>query len=222
MLTPETFLRRPAEIHSAHGIGRNGQNESFSRERGRTPAGSHRFLARNDPKNKEMKMLTLVRHAKSSWDDPSLEDRDRPLSPRGLRDAPHMAAHLAQLPNPPDALVSSPAARAMATAEIFASQLSRSPETIVPEPAIYEAHWKVLLEVVRSFREQWNHVCLFGHNPGFEELAGNLLGEPLAGLPTCSIVELHLGCELWKEAQTRRAVLSRLFFPKMFAWGCHE
>ncbi|HUF61354.1 MAG TPA: histidine phosphatase family protein [Verrucomicrobiales bacterium] len=167
-----------------------------------------------------MKILSLVRHAKSSWDDPALEDRDRPLSPRGLRDAPHMAVHLARLSNPPDALVSSPALRAMATAEIFARQLGRAPESILPEPSLYEAHWTVLLDAVRGFPEEWNHVLLFGHNPGFEELAGNLTGELLAGLPTCSVLELQLCCKSWKEAKTRRAVLSRLFFPKMFAWGC--
>src|SRR6202022_2048110 len=78
-----------------------------------------------------MKTLFLIRHAKSSWDDPALSDKDRPLGDRGRRDAPRMGKRLAKRNVTPDLILSSPARRALTTAEIFAKKLDYKRKDIV-------------------------------------------------------------------------------------------
>src|SRR5882757_4023814 len=119
--------------------------------------------------------LTLIRHAKSDWDDRSLSDFERPLNARGLRDAPTMArrfvAGLAREPATALRLVSSPARRALTTAQLFADTLGIARRELVLEPRIYEAMPGTLLEIVRGFAETDRHVLMFGHNPGLSDFA---------------------------------------------------
>ncbi len=96
------------------------------------------------------KTLTIVRHAKSSWDDPVLADFDRPLNPRGLRDAPLMGARLAATGIRPDGLISSPANRALATAKIIAAALDLDTRIIVPDERLYLASAGTIMQVVRE------------------------------------------------------------------------
>ena len=87
-----------------------------------------------------MKRLTLIRHAKSSWDDASLPDFDRPLNERGLRDAPKIGVHLAQNSiTLPDKIISSPALRGISTACLIAKEIGYPEDTIELEPRLYEA-----------------------------------------------------------------------------------
>ena len=92
-----------------------------------------------------MKTLTLVRHAKSSWDDTELADFDRPLNRRGERDAPEMARRLAATGDPPDRIVSSPALRALQTARVLAPALGIDPASLVTESRVYEASYSRLV-----------------------------------------------------------------------------
>lgn len=161
-----------------------------------------------------MLRLTLVRHAKSSWDDPGLADFDRPLNARGLRDAPAMAARVAALPKPPAQLVSSPALRAISTAQVFAAALGLPPERIERQPRIYEASRATLVEVVRGLDPGARHVMLFGHNPGFSELANWLATCPFDQMPTCAVAGFELGVGSWREVDGGCARLQRYLYPK--------
>jgi len=112
-----------------------------------------------------MKQLTLIRHAKSSWSDPSLGDFDRPLNARGLEDAPRMGAYLKANGCPPvDQIVSSPALRARTTAKLIAEKLGMTNELIVLEPCIYEATLHRLFKLIGALDDAHPHVMLFGHN----------------------------------------------------------
>ncbi|HUP92638.1 MAG TPA: histidine phosphatase family protein [Solimonas sp.] len=147
-----------------------------------------------------MRLLTLVRHAKSASDYPELSDFERPLNERGRRDAPAMAKRAGALLGQPDRLVSSPALRAITTARVFAQSLGMETDEIAVQPKIYEAAVEALFKLVRALDGRDRHVMLFGHNPGFTEFALELATCPFAELPTCGIVQIELSIKAWSEA----------------------
>lgn len=161
-----------------------------------------------------MKLLTLVRHAKSSWDYAELNDFERPLNDRGRRDAPLMAERTRQLLGVPDRLVSSPALRAITTAHIFAEAFGLSRDDIELQPKIYDAAVNTLLRIVRERDERDGHVVMFGHNPGFSELANLLARCPFDEMPTCAVVHLELDIHGWAEATPNCGRLSQYSYPK--------
>ena len=97
-----------------------------------------------------MKTLTLVRHAKSSWKDTSLADRDRPLNKRGKRDAPEMGRRLTAAGVRPSLIVSSPAVRAWTTAKIIANEIGYPREFLQRDSALYLASVNGILDVIAS------------------------------------------------------------------------
>lgn len=134
-----------------------------------------------------MKALTLIRHAMSSQDFPLLGDFQRPLNPRGRRDVPVLAQRLAGIITGPVAIVSSPATRALTTAQGFAEAFGLDDTGIRLEPAIYEASPGTLLALVNGLDDAHGQVLLFGHNPGLTDLARVLADGPLpfTEMPPC-------------------------------------
>jgi phosphohistidine phosphatase len=121
-----------------------------------------------------MKTLFLVRHAKSSRDDPSLPDRERPLDDRGKRDAPKMGKRLAKRDVKLDLLVSSPALRALKTAHLIAEEIGYKRKDIVVDDRLYASSPDDLLAVIRALDTKLDRVMLVGHNPEFSDLAHRL------------------------------------------------
>ena len=117
-----------------------------------------------------MKRLTIIRHAKSSWKDTSLPNVLRPLNKRGKRDAPVMDERLARREIEPDAFICSPAARALATAEIIAQAISYPSDEIVVDDRMHGAGLFDLLEIVQGLDDSVDCALLLGHNPGLSEL----------------------------------------------------
>ncbi len=171
-----------------------------------------------------MKYLTLIRHAKSSWDDASLDDHDRPLNDRGLRLAPIVGRFLAKtylgangtpalLPTP-DRLITSTALRAKHTAEIIATELKCAAP--VTDRRLYLAEPKSLLKSVREFDDQWRHVMIFGHNPGISEFAARLLKRhDIEEMPTCAVALIELPSDKWSAADWDEARLIGYITPKL-------
>ena len=172
-----------------------------------------------------MKYLTVIRHAKSSWDQPGLADHDRTLNERGRRAAPAVAAFLhktyfgggeasALLPLP-DRLVSSTAMRALGTAQIMREVIGLPPERLLLDSRLYLAEASAILDVVRHLDESWNHVVLFGHNPGMHEFAERILARAhVAKMPTCSTVIMAIPTEFWGLAEWGMAQLIGHLTPK--------
>jgi phosphohistidine phosphatase len=121
-----------------------------------------------------MRQLLLLRHAKSSWDDPRLSDHARPLNARGRRSASAMADAMRELGLAPDVVLVSSARRTLQTLEALAP-IEGSP-LVEPMDALYLAAWPSLLDVLRGVRETARSVLLIGHNPGLHELALALAG----------------------------------------------
>jgi len=144
-----------------------------------------------------MKILTLVRHAKSSWKDTSLRDRDRPLNKRGRRDAPVMGKRLHEQGIRPSLIVSSPAKRALTTAKIFASELSYPLEFLQRDDSLYLASVDRILDVIVSQDEGFNSLMIVGHNPGFTDFANFLSPGLTHNLPTAGVVSVSIDQDHW-------------------------
>src|SRR5260370_37803153 len=160
-----------------------------------------------------MKTLFLIRHAKSSWDDPALSDKDRPLSDRGRRDAPKMGKRLAKRDVKPDLILSSPARRALTTAEIVAKKLDYKRKDIVVDDRLYAAAVHGLLNVIHGLGDKLERVILFGHNPELTELAHRLSGE-ITHMPTCAVAEFTFTTRSWSDIGKAKLAKVALDYPK--------
>jgi len=161
-----------------------------------------------------MKTLYLIRHAKSSWKDITLDDFDRPLNQRGKKNAPFMGELLNKRGIKPDIIISSPAKRAKSTAEIIAQELGYTQE-IVFEPKIYESNLISLKNIIYSIDNKHNIAFLFGHNPCL-----NIFVEDFCAfyenIPTCGIVVLEFSCESWEDISLDNCNLALFDYPKKY------
>lgn len=158
--------------------------------------------------------MTLVRHAKSSWDDSSLRDFDRPLNKRGFENAPEMGKRLAKRNYKADIIISSPAIRALATAEIIAEEIGFDRNDILQEPAVYNADLHALVEIVTGVDDNYRRAMLVGHNPGFTNLCNYLCAARIDNMPTCSIVQIEFYTDAWKDIDRHDGALISFDYPK--------
>ena len=163
-----------------------------------------------------MKTLWLVRHAKSSWKDASLDDVDRPLNARGKRDAPAMGARLADAGCKPAVVVTSPARRARATAKRIARALPGDRGDAVVDTRLYDGGVEGVLAVVRSLPDEADAALTVGHMPSLASAGYSLVGEALGdgALPTCAVLELILDVERWRDVDHGAVVSATLRVPK--------
>lgn len=161
-----------------------------------------------------MKSLVLMRHAKSSWDHPDLSDLERPLNPRGERDAPLMGAHFAEWNIVPDLLISSPAVRARETARRVAQAIDYPESSIAQDSRLYEQGFQGILSVIQGLPDASETVCLFGHNPDFSLAAGLLGGEDITHLPTASLMLLRFPVTDWAAVMAGSGRIDRFEYPK--------
>ena len=161
-----------------------------------------------------MKTLLILRHAKSSWDDSSLDDRDRPLNARGRRDAPRVGDLLRDERLTPDLIITSDAVRAHATAVAVAEAAGHTRD-IVADSLLYHASPEDILAVLETVDDaSGNTVMIVGHNPGLEDLIEQLTGER-HDMPTAALAQLALPISSWGElSASTRATLVNLWRPK--------
>lgn len=137
------------------------------------------------------RLLVLIRHAKSAWDEP-LSDHDRPLAPRGRRQAPLTGGWLAShLPIPLESVVVSTAVRAQQTWELVAAELGDRPVRVSCESAAYTFSGGALRRIVAELSDTIHCAALVGHNPALEELIYGLTGEDIA-MPTSALAVVAL------------------------------
>ena len=160
-----------------------------------------------------MKTLFLIRHAKSSWGDTALPDKDRPLNDRGRRDAPKIGERLAKRDVKPDLILSSPAMRALKTAEIIAKKLDYRRKDIVVDDRFYAVAADDLLDVIRKLDDKLERVMLFGHNPELTELA-HRLSSKITHMPTCAVAEFTFDAKSWSKIGKVKPAKVALDYPK--------
>lgn len=160
------------------------------------------------------KTLYLVRHAKSSWKFTDLSDFERPLNSRGKSDAPFMGELLARQIILPDIIISSPAKRAIATAEIIADKIIYEKELIVQEDELYHASSSTIIKIL-AMLENENSAMIFGHNPGLTVFCNLVSDNYIENIPTCGIVALRFNNN-WKEIKPKSAEQIFFDFPKNY------
>ena len=160
-----------------------------------------------------MKTLFLIRHAKSSRDDPSLADKDRPLNDRGKRDAPRMGKRLAKRDVKPDLILSSPTARALKTAEIIAKELDYKRKNILVDDRLYAVEADELLDVLHELGDKVRCAMLVGHNPEVTELA-HRLSSKITHMPTCAVADFTFDAKSWSRIGKDEPVKVAFDYPK--------
>ena len=161
-----------------------------------------------------MKKLIIIRHAKSDWNDTALDDFDRPLNQRGIDNAPFMGKKLKEKKISPDLIISSPALRAITTAELIAKEVEYT-DTIVQNQYIYEAYVNTLQDIVSYIPDTNDTVFLIGHNPGVSALA-YMLCNLKESIPTSATVEIDFDCNSWMDVSKENGTLISYDFPKKF------
>lgn len=162
------------------------------------------------------KTLYLIRHAKSSWDNTSLSDHDRPLNKRGKRDAPFMAKVLRKKGIKPDLIISSTAIRALDFAKIIAEELDYSRKKIIATKDLYMADERKMLEILRSADDSLNTVFIIGHNPYITEFANSLCNHNLDNIPTSGIFCMEFHVKKWNEINPGTGKFVSFDYPKKF------
>ncbi|WP_312488279.1 histidine phosphatase family protein [Sphingomonas sp.] len=166
-----------------------------------------------------MKTLTLLRHAKSSWDDPVSRDFDRPLNAKGRRAAAMIGRHLKLLDFQFDHILVSPAVRVMETLDEVWNGYGRRLEPVW-DKAMYLASGASLLDLVHALPEDADHVLMVGHNPGLEDLTldltldGELRERAEDKYPTATVAQMTLPIARWAEAQSNSATLIAFIRPR--------
>ena len=161
-----------------------------------------------------MKTLYLVRHAKSSWKEFDLNDRDRPLNKRGEHDAPLMSKHLKKINVKPSMIISSPAKRALTTAKIIASEIDYEKKNITTDENIYLATSEVLLYLTSKLNSDLNSVMIVGHNPGITEFLNHLCKTNVDNMPTCSVACIEFQTDNWSDINNQKGKIKFFEYPK--------
>ena len=166
-----------------------------------------------------MKILTLLRHAKSGWDDPVTRDFDRPLNPRGRRAARTVGAEMKALDLAFDLVLASPARRVIETLEEVAAAFGPLPRRF--DERLYLAAVPTLLDMIRGTPDAVERLLLVGHNPGLEQIAlllsrrgGRWRPEVEIKYPTGTLVEIELPVDRWADAREGGGDMVRLIRPR--------
>jgi phosphohistidine phosphatase len=161
-----------------------------------------------------MLSLILLRHGKSGWDDPRLDDFHRPLAPRGLRDVPEMGRRLSRRARRPDLIVSSTATRAISTARAVARELGYREDRILEEARLYHASPEMMMDCARRAPDGVRTLMIVGHNPGMTELANMFGGGRIDNMPTSGMLCVEFDTDSWGRVQPGDARIAWFDYPK--------
>lgn len=163
-----------------------------------------------------MLKIGLIRHAKSSWDNPTLNDHDRPLNPRGRRDAPIMAKKVQDLFGTPDQLLSSTANRAFTTAKVFRNEMGLAESQLLSKANLYHSSEEDILQEISLLDDAIKFALFFAHNPTMTFLANSFQGDMIDNVPTCGVVILESTADNWAEFHISNTKRVQFIYPKMY------
>ena len=162
-----------------------------------------------------MKTLYLVRHAKSSWEEPGVSDADRPLMPKGVKKTKLIVDFLLERGTTIDLIISSPAVRAYETARIIAEGLNYPVKKIKIDRKIYDSYYDRILDIIYGTSDDLNSLMIFGHNPTITNLANLFLHPGIDYMPTSCVVCLSFNIDRWEDIPSNEAIKEFIVFPKM-------
>uniref|UniRef100_UPI00404B6DBB SixA phosphatase family protein n=1 Tax=Flavobacterium sp. TaxID=239 RepID=UPI00404B6DBB len=158
-----------------------------------------------------MKHLTLIRHAKSSWDSPTI-DKNRDLSSKGIKNA-HLIAQEAQAFLPKTNLIwSSTAKRASETALIFAQNLNWPLESIIYMDDLYTFDMRELVKIIKTCNNSYENVIIFGHNEAITHFVNKFGDNYIDNVPTSGVVSFELPIDSWQDLKPGK--IKKTLFPR--------
>lgn len=169
-----------------------------------------------------MLRLLLLRHAKSSWDDPHQSDHERPLNKRGIKAAPAMGQFIADNGLTPDLVLCSSATRARQTMQLATAKFAKKPEIRILDPLYAFGGFHTPLNIIRNEAKSEKTLMLVGHNPTMEDLAQELTGSGNSALralmyekyPTAALAVIDFDIPAWRDLQTGIGALVRFVRPR--------
>jgi phosphohistidine phosphatase len=162
----------------------------------------------------DKRTLFIIRHAKSSWDYEEISDIDRPLKLKGIHDAYDMARRIKINHEMPDLIISSPAMRALHTAEIFVRVIEVKHKNLKIDERIYGSGVGVIKKILSEQDSEHKNIMIFGHNPDFSELATVLSGREYIEMPTCGVFRITFNASDWKSISADNKIDEQLDYPK--------
>ena len=153
-----------------------------------------------------MKLLTLIRHAKSDWEN-DLSDFDRPLNSKGETDAPKMGEYLNKNIPKPDLIISSPALRAATTAKLIAEKVNYPVDNIKFVNELYLCSVSEYIEVLILQNVKIRHIFLVSHNPGITGFVNLLTNGNIENIPTCGVAHIELDLHKWDDVEPETGIL---------------
>ena len=161
-----------------------------------------------------MKTLYIVRHAKSSWDSPDLDDVKRPIIENGIKKTKKVIDYLIKEKVMVDLIISSHALRAIETACLFADGLNYEKSNIVVNNNIYESDEDAMLNEVYGLPNDKNNIMFIGHNPTFTQFANFFLSKKIDFLPTSAVISISFDTDQWEKIETSTKKVNFVAFPK--------
>ena len=158
--------------------------------------------------------LFIIRHGKSSWEHAGLDDIDRPLAERGIRNAGEMARRLVERGEIPQLILTSPASRALNTALIMQKVWGLGPESLQVHEPLYDAYLSEIKEVLATVPPEIRGVAIFGHNPSFTAYTNQFLKIPLDNLPTAGVGLITLDSDSWDGVGQSHVIETYVDYPK--------
>ncbi len=165
-----------------------------------------------------MKELFLIRHAKSSWEFPDLDDIQRPILPKGYKRTVRVGKYLRKGGHNPDVILSSPAVRAIETAKIIAGMIEYPIKKIwISDPVYFEGSQNIL-KTIKQLSDEYEKVFLVGHNPTITTLANNFLKDHIDYIPTSGVLCLSFDVDQWKEISIKNGKRKFYITPKILKY----
>lgn len=161
-----------------------------------------------------MKKIYLIRHAKSSWSDESLDDFSRPLNSRGKNDVLFMGKRLKKYAVKPDVIFCSPAKRAYKTAKELAKIIDYDKESIVIDDSLYESSYEAYLKTIHNTNDSCKSIFIVAHNPTITEVGERLSGAILTDIPSCAIVGIVFDVKSFKDICEESGQILFFDYPK--------
>lgn len=162
-----------------------------------------------------MKILYLVRHAKSSWEEPGTKDIDRPLMEKGVIKTQRIIDYFIKNKITVDLMISSPAIRAYETAKLMAKGIDYPVKDIKQENKIYDGYYDRILDIIYNTPREVNSLMIFGHNPTITHLANLFLHPGIDMLPTSGVAAISFDTDKWEKIPGTEPKKEFILFPKM-------
>lgn len=159
-----------------------------------------------------MKTIYIVRHAKSSWEYEGIDDIDRPLKKRGIKDAYLIADVLNQTIIRPDAFISSCATRALHTGVIFSNVFKFPMANLKISKSLYSFSDGYLVKTIKALDDDYDSAIVFSHDHGINTFVNEFGNEPIAHVPTCGVIGIQFDTKHWKSIKKGKTVVKE--FPK--------